>query len=300
MRGKILRLCGILAAARLIHGACPPARAQHIVDTEPRAPRIEQEMETEAQDNLFLLNHLPLLPYTDNAMNRLDEISPITFGAQGNFLSNWLDEGMNAAKHGVQITQTYSAEYTREISGFSGGAGFEFFQVDTTRPEGGPRTLEQDFTIYLPLSWKRLSVRPCWTYVRIDDFYGDDSGEIGAEVSVDMPLNPAFSWNYDYDDAKGNYFEWSISHPFPICIKGEKLATFTPSMAMGMNAYKGIEKTALTHIDWGLDLAFPINHHFTVAGLLHFTKSLSRLKTEDGRVFENIVPWAGLSLTAGL
>lgn len=272
--------------------------AQDVIDTEPRAPLIEKELKEETQDNLFVLNHVPLLPSTDRVMNRVDELSPIKFGAQSNFLSNWLDEGVNAAKHGVQIQQTYFAEYTRESQGVSYGAGFEYFQIDTTGAVEGPSTLERDFTIYVPLGWKRLSVNPTWTYIKVDDKEADDSGEIGTEVSLDAPLNPTFIWNYDYDDVKGYYFEWDISHNIPICFKGEKFAVFTPSMALGMNSHKGIDKTTLTHIDWGLDLGIPVNHHFTVTGLLHFTKSLSRLEIEDERVFENIIPWAGLSLTA--
>ncbi|MEJ2744244.1 MAG: hypothetical protein P8123_00920 [bacterium] len=291
----LLRVCTALVCFFLVSST---TYAQDIIDTGPRAPLIEKELREEAADELFVLNHVPLLQATDRVMNRIDELSPIKFGAQANFLSDWLDEGMNGAKHGLQITQTYFAEYTREFKGISGGVGFEYFQVDTTGGVEGPSILERDFTIYVPLAWKRLSVNPSWTYVAIDDFYGDDSGEIGTEVSLDMPLNPTFIWNYDYDDASGNYFECDISHNIPICFNGEKFAVFTPSMAMGMNSHKGIDKTTLTHIDWGLDLGIPLNHHFTVAGLFHLTKSLSHLKIDGERVFENIIPWAGLSLTA--
>jgi hypothetical protein len=279
------------------------ASAQEVVDTEVRAPVIEEELKIveEPREELFILNRIPPLQAIDRCVDRFDELCPLKFGAQANFLSNWLNEGFNTAKHGVQIQQTYFTEFTRELFGFTWGAGFEFFQCDTTGGVPGSSMLERDLTIYLPMGWKALSVSPYWSHIRfLDDELDEvETGEIGCEFSLDKVLNPKFLWNYDYDEGKGQYLEWGISHNIPIRFCGEKFAVFTPSIALGMNSRKYIEETVLTHIDWGLDFSLPLNHHFTATGLLHFTKSLNRLKDEDGvRLFENIIPWAGLSLTA--
>ncbi len=106
-----------------------------------------------------------------------------------------------------------------------------------------------------------------------------------------------FMWEYDYDQGKGYYCEWRISHNMGIAPLGETLFIFNPSMAMGMNPYEYIDIKTLTHIDWGLDLDIPLTKHFVVTGMLHFTKSLSKYEDEDGyRIFEDIIPWAGLVL----
>ncbi len=262
-----------------------------------RVPAVKKELEAakEEEEKLFVMNRVPLLEKTNNFINRVDELCPLKFGLETAFLSNWLDEGADAAKHGLQIQQIYFTEFTHEIGDAEAGIGFEYFQIDTTGAVEGPSTLERDFTIYAPLGWKRFSIQPCWTYIYIDD--GDDSGEIGAEFNIDIPLNPTFAWNYDYDDCKGNYFEWNISQDFNIPLCGEKLAIFTPSMALGMDSHKAIDRTTLTHIDWGLDLGIPLTEHFVLVGMLHFTKSLQSACDEDGvRYFENIIPWGGLSL----
>ncbi|MDD5557436.1 MAG: hypothetical protein PHN82_09320 [bacterium] len=276
-------------------------RGQLVTDAEPRAPLIEREMEeiAEEPEELFLQNRVPPLAAMNRVLDRAGEISPIKFNVQSAFLSDWLDEGANGARRGLQIQQVYSAEYAREFGPFSAGVGFEYFQIDTTGAVPGPSTVERDFTIYLPLGWKVLSVAPSWTYIRYpEEEEWRDTGELGVEVCADLPLNPRFLWNYDYDKGRGSYLEWGISHNVPLRWGGEKLAVFTPSMALGMNSHKYIDRTTLTHIDWGLDLSVPLNHHFVVTGLLHFTKSLTRMEDEDGaRLFENIVPWAGLVLT---
>ncbi len=65
-----------------------------------------------------------------------------------------------------------------------------------------------------------------------------------------------------------------------------------------LDLHKGIEANHLTHLDWGFDLGVPLMRHFVATGMLHFTKSLCRTQDEDGRrVYENILPWAGLKLT---
>lgn len=291
------RVCVVVLSAVV---AMPAMGAAQVEDTEPRAVEAEAEARKaeEAEKPLFILNHVPPLAKADGALDRLDELLPLKFGAESQFVSNWLDEGANAAKHGVQILQTYFAEYSKEVGDFSLGGGFSYFQVDTTGAVEGPSTLERDFTLYAPLSWKCFSVTPSWTYIYMDSD-DPDSGEIGTEFSIDIPLHPTFAWNYDYRDLKGSYCEWSISQDFDIPLRGETIAIFTPSMAMGLDAHKAMEATHLTHIDWGLELGIPIMRHFVATGMLHFTKSLCRDQDEDGqRIFENIIPWAGLKLTA--
>jgi hypothetical protein len=251
----------------------------------------------EGEKSLFLLNHVPPLEKADAALDKLDELLPLKFGAESQFLSNWLDEGGNWAKNGVQIMQIYYTELSRDYCDGSVGAGFSYFQIDTTWNSTQPSTMERDFTIYAPLSWKIFSYEPYWSYIYIDG--GEDSGELGGEFSIDVPLKPTFVWNHDYRFYTGGYYEWSISHDIDIAPKGERLFVFTPSMAMGMDSHKYQKGTTPTHIDWGLGLGVPVMKHLVLSGAIHFTKSLTRATyDEDNDVFEDVIPWAGLSLTA--
>jgi hypothetical protein len=279
--------------------AAPVLCSAQIEDAEPRAEEDKVEIgKAEEEAPLFILNHVPPLARADGALDKLDELMPLKFGAESQFVSDWLDEGADAAKRGVQILQTYFTELNYSRGDASAGVGFSYFQVDTTGAYEGPSTLERDFTLYAPLAWKRFSITPSWTYIYMDSD-DPDSGEIGTEFSIDMPLHPTFAWNCDYRALKGSYCEWDISQDFTIPLRGETLAIFTPSMAMGLDAHKAIECTHLTHLDWGLELGIPIMRHFIATGMLHFTKSLCRAQDEDGqRIFENIIPWAGLKLTA--
>jgi hypothetical protein len=275
--------------------------AQVVRDTESaRVPAITEAIErVEEGKRQFIMSHVPALQKLNGLQEHFGEICPLKFGLEASFLSDWLDEGANAAKKGLQIQQVYFTELTREIGDFEVGAGFEYFQIDTTGAVEGPSTLERDFTVYAPLVWKRIVFNPMWTYVRIDG--GDDSGEIGAEFSIEMPLHPTFAWNYDYDDVKGNWFEWNISQDFDIPLMGEKLATFTPSVTLGMDNRKAFDHTGLANIDFGLDLEVPLTGRFAVVGLLHFSKSLNDARNEDGsKVFEDIIPWGGLSIVMEL
>ncbi len=293
---RLYRIGAVAAGAVMAMAAV--VAAQSIGDTEPRALEIEKtaaEAE-EPEEQLFWLNSIPPLRHADRALDALDEISPLKFGAESQFVSDWLDEGANGAKHGLQILQTYFTEYSKEVGEFTLGAGFSYFQADTTGRHEGSKTLERDFTVYAPLTWKRFTVAPFWNYLYYDE--DPDSGEIGAEFTVDMPLNPSFAWNYDYRELKGSYCEWGVSQDFRLPWRGETVAVLTPSMAMGLDLHKGIEANHLTHLDWGFDLGVPLMRHFVATGMLHFTKSLCRTQDEDGRrVYENILPWAGLKLT---
>lgn len=295
--GAGLALCIVIAGPYA-------ARGQVESDTELRVPGIKREIAKaevcEIKEQCFLMNHIPPLEWTNQILDRVDDVSPLTFGAESQFLSNWLDEGGNWAKNGVQIQQTYFTEYTREFGDFTGGAGFEYFQIDSTWKGMKPSTMERDFTAYAPLSWKKFSLQPYWSYIYIDDPSVGDSGEFGSEFTIDIPLKPTFTWNHDYRYYTGTYFEWAISHDINISPGGERIAVFTPSMAMGMDAHKYQAHTTLTHIDWGLELSVPVIRHFVVTGMLHFTKSLSHATyEEENDVFEDIIPWAGLKLTMG-
>ena len=159
-----------------------------------------------------------------------------------------------------------------------------------------PSTMERDFIAYSPLSWKMFSLQPYWKYIYIDG--AKDYGEIGSEFSLDVPLKPTFYWNHDFSVYTGTYYEWSISHDINISPNGERIAIFTPSMAMGMDSHKYQAHTTLTHLDWGLELSVPVIRHFVITGMLHFTKSLAHGDyAEENDVFEDIIPWAGLKLT---
>jgi len=289
-------LCAVVAAPMI-------CAAQQIDDTEPRAEEARVEMEkaepekaAEVEKPLFILNHVPPLAKADGALDKLDALLPLKFGVESQFLSNWLNEGGNWAKNGVQIMQTYYTEFSHDYCGGSAGVGFSYFQIDTTYQEVHPSTLERDFTVYAPLSWKKFSLEPYWTYIYVDG--AKDYNEIGSEFSIDIPLKPTFVWNHDFSVYTGTYYEWSISHDIDIAPNGERLFVFTPSMAMGMDAHKYQEGTTLTHIDWGLELGIPVMKHFVVSGAIHFTKSLTHATyDEDNDVFEDVIPWGGLKLT---
>lgn len=294
------RVCAVALCAV---AATPVICAAQIEDAEPRAEAAEVEVGKagpekagEAEKPLFILNRVPPLAKADGTLDKLDEILPLKFGAESQFLSNWLDEGGDWAKNGVQILQTYYTEFSRDYCDGSVGVGFSYFQVDTTWNAVHPSTLERDFTVYAPLSWKIFSLEPCWTYIYVDGAEGYN--EIGSEFSLDVPLKPTFVWNHDFDVCTGTYYEWSVSHDIDIAPRGEKIIVFTPSMAMGMDSHKYQKGTTLTHIDWGLELGIPVMTHFVVSGAIHFTKSLTRATyEEENDVFEDIIPWGGLKLT---
>ncbi len=108
---RLYRIGAVAAGAVMAMAAV--VAAQSIGDTEPRALEIEKtaaEAE-EPEEQLFWLNSIPPLRHADRALDALDEISPLKFGAESQFVSDWLDEGANGAKHGLQILQTYFAEY---------------------------------------------------------------------------------------------------------------------------------------------------------------------------------------------
>lgn len=293
---RIIRI-GIAALCAL-HATVLHLRAQTDDDVEPYVVGAKEEIAKaeEAKEQLFLMNHVPPLAWANRALDRVEAVSPLKFGAETDFLSNWMNEGGNWAKNGVQIQQTYFTEYTRKFGEFSAGAGFEYFQVDTTWKGMKPSTMERDYTVYSPISWKAFSLNPYWAH----DSYPEAgySGEFGSEFSIDAPLKPTFTWNYDYQYYNGAYFEWGISHDVNISPWGERIAVFTPSMAVGLDAHKYQAHTTLTHIDWGLEMSIPVIRHFVITGMLHFTKSLSHATyTEDNDVFEDIIPWGGLKLT---
>jgi len=274
-------------------------RGQSDIDVEPQEEEIKEEVAkvSEGKERFYLMNHIPLLDRTDRVLDHIEEISPLKFGAESRFESNWLNEGGDWAKNGVQIEQTYFTEYTRSFGEFSGGAGFEYFQIDSTWKGMKPSTMERDFTVYAPLSWKIFSLEPFWKYVYLDD-RRRGFNEIGSEFTLDVPLKPTFYWNHDFSIYTGTYYEWSISHDIAIAPNGEKIAVFTPSMAMGLDAHKYQAHTTLTHIDWGLELTFPLISHFAITGMLHFTKSLAHGDyTPANDVFHDILPWGGLKLS---
>lgn len=245
----------------------------------------------------YMLHHVSTLRPLNNACAHFADACPVDFGFHSLFLSDWLDEGAHAAVEGLQIQQIYHAEYLRARGDFEFGAGFEYFQIDTTGGTPGSSALERNMTVYLPLAYRRVQLQPLWSYISVPD--GDDSGEIGAEIGIDMPLNPTFSWNYDYDDITGNYFEWGLSHDFDIVISQQQLAVLTPCLAMGLDSHKATDHTQLSHIDFGLDLSIPLTQHLTLTGMLHISKALGDAKDTDGeRVFKNIVPWGGIGISA--
>lgn len=287
-------------AVGLIAAACAHAPAQEIEDTEPWAEAAKVEIEKAEVPPpgkpLFILERLPPLKRVDGAFDTLEELLPVKLGAESQFLSNWLDEGGNWAKNGVQILQTYFAEATHEFGDGSAGVGFSYFQIDTTWNAVHPSTQERDFTYYAPLTWKIFTLTPDYTYIYIDG--AQSYSEIGSEFSLDVPLKPTFVWNHDFSVFTGTYYEWSLSHDINVSPRGERLFVFTPSVAMGMDSHKYQKGTTLTHIDFGLELGIPVLKHFVVSGEIHFTKSLSHATyTEENDVFEDVVPWGGLKLT---
>lgn len=274
--------------------------AQDTPDAEPRGDYEEQAIaEIQKQcEQIFLLNHVPPFALADHGLNRLDELLPAKFGTEADFMSNYVYEGANVAKNGVQISQDYYTELTHQFGNFSGGLGFDYWQIDTTWKGIEPSTMERDFTVYAPLAWKIISISPYWKYFYYDDIGAKDSGEIGSKFSLDMPLKPTFTYKYDYRFYKGSYYEWDISHNINIASNGERLAILTPSMALGMDDHKYQRNTTLTHIDWGLELGVPLNHHIIACGVIHFTKSLTHeTYTPAVDIFEDIIPWGGLKMT---
>ncbi|MCX6357518.1 MAG: hypothetical protein NT045_06565 [Candidatus Aureabacteria bacterium] len=295
------RRLGWIVALIAMSGACT-TWGQPTEDVQPREEEIKQEVAgagvCEKKEQCFLMNHIPPLEWTNRVMDRVDEVSPLKFGAESRFESNWLNEGGNWAKNGVQIEQTYFTEWTRTLGDFEGGAGFEYYQIDSTWRGIKPSTMERDFTPYVPLSWKVFSLEPYWKYIYIDGADAKDYQEIGSAFTIDVPLKPTFYWNHDFSVYTGTYCEWSISHDIAIAPTGEQVVIFTPSMAIGMDAHKYQEHTTLTHIDWGLDLSVPLNRHFVLTGMLHFTKSLAHGDySEENDVFHDILPWGGLKLS---
>ena len=269
-------------------------------DAEPREAEVKEEIAkaTEPKEQLFWMDQIPPLERANRGLDRIEEVSPLKFGAESQFLSNWLNEGGDWAKNGVQIEQAYFTEWTHKLGDFEGGAGFQYFQIDSTWKGIKPSTMERDFVAYSPLSWKIFSLQPYWKYIYIDGMGNPDYTEIGSEFTLDVPLKPTFTWNHDFSIYTGTYYEWSISHDVNISANGERIAIFTHSMAMGMDAHKYQAQTTLTHIDWGLELSVPLNRHFIVTGMLHFTKSLAHGDySEENDVFHDILPWAGLKLS---
>ncbi len=234
---------------------------------------------TGGEQDDYLTYSLPFVKDIDGALDTVGGAVPLVFSAQALFMSHWLDEGSNPSPNGMNIHQKYSAA----IPVFDHFIGYEYFQADFEKAR--PHTLERDHTIFAELNFGLLTLVPSWTYV--DNIEDSDSGEIGLAVALDVLLNPEFSINYDYDEEKGYYCEWGISHDFDF----GKFGTFTPSMVMGLNSRKGIDKTCLTHIDWGLEYTLPLSKHLNLAGFLHFTKGLEK---DEG--FESIVPWGGFGL----
>ncbi len=252
---RLYRIGAVAAGAVMAMAAV--VAAQSIGDTEPRALEIEKtaaEAE-EPEEQLFWLNSIPPLRHADRALDALDEISPLKFGAESQFVSDWLDEGANGAKHGLQILQTYFTEYSKEVGEFTLGAGFSYFQADTTGRHEGSKTLERDFTVYAPLTWKRLlTVAPFWNYLYYDE--DPDSGEIGAEFTVDMPLNPSFAWNYDYRELKEELLRVGCSAGLPPSVEGETVAVLRRRWRWGSTCTRASRPNHLTHLDWGSISAF--------------------------------------------
>ena len=267
MNSKVLVSVLLLVFGLLKSGICE----QEILD-------VEKDMPKEQKD--YLTYGLPFVKDIDGALDTVSDALPITVSSEVLFMSHWLDEGTNPTPDGMNIHQIYMAAF--EVYGHL--IGYEYFQADFE--DAKPHTLERDHTIFAELNFGILTLVPMWTYVDIPE--DDDSGEIGLSVALDLFLNPEFSINYDYRQEKGYYCEWGISHEFDF----DKYGSLTPSMTMGLNSRKGIEKTCLTHIDWGLEYSLPLSNHVNLAGFLHFTKGLEE---EEG--FEDIVPWGGISLS---
>jgi hypothetical protein len=174
--------------------------------------------------------------------------------------------------------------------------GFNYFQIDTTGARETPgTTLERDFIIYAPITWKQFYLSPFWdTFLVADEW---TNHEFGSNFSIDTILNPSFSWVYNFTES-GAYFSWQISHDIDISINGQRLGTLTGVTSMGMDAHERTTIITLSSIDWGLNLSIPLTQRFAVMGMLHFAKSLSRAEDEYGnRYYEDIIPWAGLKLS---
>ena len=208
------------------------------------------------------------------------ESFPIHFGIHVFFMTHWLDEGANAAPEGLNIHQFYSTSFPVFDSAL---LKYEYFQADYDKST--PHTLERDHTVSASFNYKLLTIKPSWTYVDIPE--DKDSGEIGLELSLDFLLTPYFAVNYDYQQEKGYYCEWGLSHDFDF----EKWGILTPSMATGLNSNKGTDSTFLTHIDWGIGYSFPIVDHLTLVSFIHVTKGFKKNKG-----YEDIVPWGGFAI----
>ena len=297
MRLSVISLTAALMAAWGT-GALADPEEESAPERTAEAARIasagRDEREREA---IFIEERLPVIAAVSRLLDRIDEKIPLTFYSETSFFSDWLNEGVDSAGHGLQIEQHYFTEMTKAIGNGEAGVGFEYFQIDTTGGVPGPSTVERDFTVYMPITWGRLHLEPGWTYMYIDG--ADDTQQIQGAVSLDVPLRPSFEWNSDYDDVKGNWFQWGLSHDVPVSISGERLAVLTGSVTLGMDNRKSFDHTGLTNIDFGLDCEIPLMEHLSIAGVLHFSKSLNRAKDEEGnRIFTDIIPWGGLTLLA--
>lgn len=193
----------------------------------------------------------------------------LSFSTRLGLYSDYIWRGINLYK-GVSIQPSMGVFYDTGDFGTVGGSIWMHIPGDNNQGVGNDKFFELDATLSYDYTWENVtfSVGHIWY---TDPGYGEkedrpeiapDSSEFYAGFSLDMLLNPQFTFYTDYRTLEYQYYSLGFSHTFKPSALGEGF-NITPFVTFGFASSADDDKIiynhdGLEHINVGLSSSLPL------------------------------------------
>lgn len=117
---------------------------------------------------------------------------------------------------------------------------------------------------------KEINLSFGYNFFRFIDL-GQNTQEVYAGVSLNRALSPSFMFYHDFDLAKGNYAELSISKSNKF-----KNLSLNTKASLGYNDRYFWDKSGFSHLDFQVLIAIKISDKVTICPRLNYIKALNK------------------------